>query len=96
MLKVRFTDVRVARKATETELCIGKFHLSPEQIELEDFIQLKRCWSCYRCDHNQRECQENSIKKSFLSMLPPHTHIIGYVKTKMTQSALTVQELTVP
>lgn len=63
ILKLRFTDIKMARKATETGLCIDKFHLSQDQIEMEDFIQLTPCWICYKYDHNLKDCPDKNIKK---------------------------------
>ena len=34
MLKIRFTDIKMARKATEQGLSIGKYHMSKDNVEL--------------------------------------------------------------
>lgn len=63
MLKIRFTDIKMARKATEIGLCIDHYHLSPDQIEMEDFIQLTPCWTCYSYDNNIKACPNKTVKK---------------------------------
>ena len=63
MLKVRFTDIKMARKATEQGLSIGKYHMSRDNVELEDFVQLTPCWSCYKYNHNMKDCPDKNIKR---------------------------------
>ena len=63
MLKIRFSDIRMARKAIELGLSIGEYHLNSDNIEMEDFIQLTPCWACYRYDHSIKDCKEKNIKR---------------------------------
>lgn len=73
MLKVRFTDIKMARKATDNGLCIDKYHLSADQVEMEDFVQLTPCWACYKYDHSIKDCPEKQIKKCSECAATGHT-----------------------
>lgn len=63
MLKIRMRDIKMAHKAVDQGICIGNFHLSPSQVEMEDYVQLTPCWACYSYDHNVRDCPDKSTKK---------------------------------
>lgn len=58
MLKVRFRDIALARKAISSGLCIFLYHLSSNQVEQEEFYSITLCWSCYRYDHQARDCPD--------------------------------------
>ena len=73
MLKIRFTDIKMARKATEQGISLGEYHLSPANVEMEDFIQLTPCWNCYKYDHNVRECPDKNVKKCSECAATGHT-----------------------
>ena len=73
MLKVRFSDIRMARKAIEIGLSIGEYHLSTDSIEMEDFIQLTPCWACYKYDHSIKDCGQKNIKKCSECAVVGHT-----------------------
>lgn len=59
--------------ATEIGLCIARHHVSQEQIEIKVFIQLTSCWTCYRYDHNQKDCPEMNTKKCYECAATGHT-----------------------
>ena len=63
MLKIRFSDIKMARKATELGISLGKYHLSQDNVEMEDFVQLTPCWVCYKYTHSVKDCPEKDIKK---------------------------------
>ena len=63
MLKVRFSDIKMARKAVEMGLSIHTYHLNKDQVEMEEFIQLTPCWTCYKYEHSSKDCPEKNIKK---------------------------------
>lgn len=57
----------------EVGFCMDRYHLSSEQVEMEDFIQLAPCWSCYKYDHNIKDCPEKATKKCSESAAIGHT-----------------------
>lgn len=63
MLKIRLQDISMAQKATDHGLCVGCYHLSPAQVEMEDYIQITPCWACYAYDHNVKDCPQKDVKK---------------------------------
>ena len=63
VLKVRFSDIKMANKATEQGISLGKFHLNKNSVELEDFVQLTPCWACYKYTHSIKDCPDKNIKK---------------------------------
>lgn len=62
MLKIRFKDISMAKKAIDNGLCIQMYHLSKNQVEAEDFIQITPCWVCYKYDHTANSCPKKNEK----------------------------------
>ena len=63
LLKIRFTDIKMAKKATEIGLSIHTYHLRPDQIQIEDFIQLTPCYICYKYEHFTKDCPQKDDDK---------------------------------
>lgn len=64
MMKVRFRDIAMARKAIGSGLCLFGYHLSTSQIEQEEFYSITPCWRCYKYDHNFRDCTVTEVRCS--------------------------------
>lgn len=58
MMKVHFRDIAMARKAITSGICLFSYHLSPSQIEQEEFYSITPCWSCYKYDHHVCDCPD--------------------------------------
>lgn len=66
MLKVRFRDIAMARKAISSGLCIFSYHLSPSQAEQEEFYSVTPCWSCSWYDHQARDCPDKDVTVQYV------------------------------
>lgn len=64
MLKVRFRDIAMAKKAISAGLCMYGYHLSTAQIEQEQFYSITPCWRYYKYDHQVRDYTETTMKCS--------------------------------
>lgn len=62
MLKVRFEEIAMARKACNDGLALHTTHLGKTQIEMEEFIPLTPCWNCYKYDHVTNDCPLKSTQ----------------------------------
>lgn len=56
MIKNRFGDIAIS-----SGLCIFSYHLSPSQVEQEEFYSITPCWSCYNYDHQAHDCPDKEI-----------------------------------
>ena len=56
MLKVRFTDISMAKKAIDQGIKILWFSIPSHQVEEENFIPITPCWNCYHYDHTVKDC----------------------------------------
>lgn len=56
MLKIRFTEISMARKACDQGLALYHTRIPSYQIEMEEFVQITPCWICYKYDHSSKEC----------------------------------------
>lgn len=56
MLKIRFTDISMARKACDQGLALYHTRIPPHQTEMEEFVQITPCWVCYKYNHTSKDC----------------------------------------
>lgn len=56
MLKIRFAEIAMARKAISHGLIMFSYHISPKQIEQEEFYPITPCWVCYSYGHSVKDC----------------------------------------
>lgn len=61
MIKIRFTEIAMAKKACDEGLAIHRTHIARHQIEPEEFIPITPCWSCYKYDHSVNDCPTKNI-----------------------------------
>lgn len=61
MLKIRFRDIAMAKKAMNNGLVMYSYHISQSQIEQEEFFPLTPCWTCYKYDHAARVCPNKDL-----------------------------------
>lgn len=61
MIKVRFTEISMAKKACELGVALHRTIVAPHQIELEEFIPITPCWVCYKYDHLTKDCQLKDV-----------------------------------
>lgn len=73
MLKIRFKEIAMAKRATTSGLCLLSYHLRDHQIELEQFHQITPCWNCYKYDHLAKDCPDKNIKKCSECAATGHT-----------------------
>lgn len=62
MIKIRFQEISMARKACDQGVALHSTHLAPQQIEMEDFIPLTPCFVCYKYDHLTKDCNIKGMK----------------------------------
>lgn len=72
MLKIRFSEISMARKACNEGFAFGRTHIGTTQIQMEEFIPLTPCWSCYKYDHTVKDCTVKELK--FCSECGEHGH----------------------
>lgn len=56
MIKIRFQEITMARKACEAGLAFHTTHIATHQIEPEEFIPITPCWNCFKYNHNVKDC----------------------------------------
>lgn len=74
MLKIRFTDIKMAKKAQEQGLKISFFSISPHQIEEEEFIPITPCYICYKYTHTVKDCPEKERNVKYCSECAQNGH----------------------
>ena len=57
-LKISFETTDQADFAFSNGFNIGDFHISSNQIQREEFIQLRQCFKCFKYDHFANKCKK--------------------------------------
>ena len=57
-LKVTFETTDQADYAIKNGFNIGDFRIESNQIQREDFVQLRQCFKCFKYDHFANKCKE--------------------------------------
>lgn len=74
MLKIRFQDIKMARKAQEQGLKIKFFSIPSFQIEEEEFIPITPCYICYKYTHTVKDCPEKDKNVKLCSECAQRDH----------------------
>lgn len=73
MIKIRFQEIGMARKAENQGICMFSYFINPNQIEPEIFYPITPCWACYHYDHLVKDCPNKDIKKCSECAAQGHT-----------------------
>lgn len=73
MLKIRFTEISMAKKAIDQGFAAFHYFIPPNQIEPEQFIPITPCWTCYGYSHQTKDCPAKETKVCSECASPDHT-----------------------
>lgn len=88
MLKIRFRDIQMAKKAIDSGLKISWFKIPNHQIEEEEFVPITPCWICYKYTHTVRNCPEKDNNVKYCSECAQNTHTYKECMNRQTPKCL--------
>ena len=61
MLKVRFTNTTMVKRAESQGIVVSNQKINPRRIEREIFIKINTCNNCFKYDHDTKRCDQDKM-----------------------------------